>query len=180
MQGVREMNLRDIEELRIREGISNAGRYAKEYLEAQGHVTWYSNFVYRRHDLEYVARVAADSTNVFRGEQGLPPLKWSDAAARVAREHAEAMASGKAPYSHEGIERRFAALPPHDNAGENLFLTDVVLTVRGPGRTAVEGWKKSPGHREHLLGRFNFVGIGVARFEGVYYFTQLLGRGPGG
>ena len=45
---------------------------------------------------------------------------------------------------------------------------------------ALEGWKNSPGHRKNLLGQFNFVGIGVAERAGVFYFTQLLGLGPGG
>ena len=31
--------------------------------------------------------------------QGLPPLRWNDGIARIAREHAEQMASGAAPFS---------------------------------------------------------------------------------
>ena len=37
--------------------------------------------------------------------QGLPPLRWNDGIARIARDHAEQMASGAAPFSRWAEER---------------------------------------------------------------------------
>lgn len=43
----------------------------------------YGDVVTRAWDPVYLAKKALDGTNLFRGEQGLPPLKWNDAIAEI-------------------------------------------------------------------------------------------------
>lgn len=126
-------------------------------------------------DPQFIARAVVDRTNAFRAEHGKAPLAWNDRAASIAKAHAEAMADGRAPFSHDGSQGRFAALPPHVSAGENLF--QLAGPTVSPAAKAVEGWKESPGHRKNLLGGFTSVGVGVAqRPGGRVYMTQILYR----
>lgn len=40
---------------------------------------------------------------------------------------------------------------------------------------AMDGWLKSPGHRENLPVPYEVTGVGVARAaDGTYYYTQLF------
>lgn len=127
----------------------------------------------RSYDPELIARQALDGTNRYRASKGLPPLRWNDGIARIAREHAEQMASGAAPFSHDGVDQRFRAYPvAYQSAAENLALNNGIADVAG---AAVKGWINSPGHERNLSGRFNLCGIGAARASnGTFYLTQLF------
>src|SRR5205823_4645262 len=61
----------------------------------------------------------------------------------------------------------------HSGVAENAvrLLKDVDLAAR-----AVEGWKKSPGHRENLLKPFKELGVGAAKSaSGRWYLVQIFG-----
>jgi uncharacterized protein YkwD len=117
-----------------------------------------------------------DLVNDRRGDRGLPTLQWDGRIADAARQHSEAMASGRRPFGHDGFEARAAALGsvmPMRSMAEN-----VAYDSRDGSRLAslvVEGWIASPGHRQNIEGAFSRTGIGVARgADGTRYFTQIF------
>ncbi|CAK9039587.1 Uncharacterized membrane protein YlbC [Durusdinium trenchii] len=167
--------LSDLEKMRVQEEIAGMPSYADEYRlsHQSAPATNYSTLVARSYDPELIARQALDGTNRYRASKGLPPLRWNDGIARIARDHAEQMASGAAPFSHDGVDQRFRAYPvAHQSAAENLALNNGIADVAG---AAVNGWINSPGHERNLSGRFNLCGIGAARASnGTFYLTQLF------
>lgn len=167
--------LADIDRARISDDIANMPNYADQYrLDRQGQSAHdYSTLVSRMYDPELIAREALDGTNQYRASQGLAPLRWHGDVARIAAEHAGQMASGTAPFSHDGVNQRVNRYPmPHRGAAENLALTSGDSRV---AKVAVDGWIKSPGHEKNLRGPFNTCGIGVARSAtGTFYLTQLF------
>lgn len=167
--------LADIEQMRIADEIASTTNYAEEYqrMRQNAPVDNYSSLVARSYDLELIARQALDFTNKYRASNGLAPCRWNAGIARIAAEHASQMASGSAPFSHDGFDDRVRAFPLyHLSAAENLAFNKGVWTV---AETAVDGWIKSPGHEKNLRGAFNVCGIGVARAsDGSFYLTQLF------
>jgi uncharacterized protein YkwD len=113
--------------------------------------------------------------NQYRQSRNLPPLTLDPRMSQIAREHAQAMADDKAPFSHQGFKERIVAIAiPYRTAAENLAYNQ---GYSQPDRSAVEGWIKSPGHRQNMEGNFNLTGIGVTQnAKGEYYFTQLFIR----
>ncbi|CAJ1385815.1 unnamed protein product, partial [Effrenium voratum] len=167
--------LSDLEKMRVEEEIAGMPSYAEQYRrEHQAtSATNYSELVERGYDPELLARQALDGTNGYRASKGLAPLQWHDGIARIAREHAQQMSSGAAPFSHDGADQRFRAYPvAHRSAAENLALNNGISDVAG---AAVKGWINSPGHERNLSGQFKLCGIGVARASnGTFYLTQLF------
>mmetsp|Transcript_156029 Transcript_156029/g.500379 ORF Transcript_156029/g.500379 Transcript_156029/m.500379 type:complete len:131 (-) Transcript_156029:92-484(-) len=102
-----------------------------------------------------------------------PARDYGSLVARIAAQHAASMASGQAPFSHDGFNARVAAYPvPYRLAAENLALNKGVAEV---AQAAVDGWIKSPGHEKNLSGTFDLCGIGAARSpDGTFYLTQLF------
>lgn len=121
---------------------------------------------------------AHDAVNAYRADLGLPALAWSDAVSGPARDHAEAMAAGDVPFSHDGFDARVVEiqndLPGTTAVGEN------VATNRGfaePAATAVIGWIGSEGHRETMEGEWTHTGMGVAGSDETgWFFAQLFAR----
>ncbi|KAF4695966.1 hypothetical protein FOZ60_002664 [Perkinsus olseni] len=125
--------------------------------------------------VEYLGRKILDLCNAARHENGkLRRLQWHDGVAAVARAHAEKMASGEAPFSHDGFDARCRQLPiAYQSAGENLAYS---RGVADGAATTVNGWMNSPGHRKNLLTPgFSHCGIGCAYGrDGSLWVTQLL------
>lgn len=127
-------------------------------------------------DLE---RRAFQLINEKRGEQNLPPLKWNDDVARVARLHSQNMAEYKF-LSHTGTDGSMVndradrvGLSRWRAIGENIAYN------RGyaqPIEFAVERWMLSPKHKTNLLNaQWQESAIGVAVTEdGTYYLTQVF------
>jgi len=164
--------------MRVEDAIAGCPRYAQAYDSEQGQARSYGDLVTRMYDPQYLGRKALDDTNVFRGQEQRPPLRWSQALSDIAADHARQMARGEMPFSHQGFDDRVRRYPfPYMTAGENLAYNSGVSDAAGQ---AVQGWIKSPGHRKNLLGEFNLCGIGVARSgSGEFFFTQLFARTPG-
>uniref|UniRef100_A0A7S1B1C1 SCP domain-containing protein n=1 Tax=Noctiluca scintillans TaxID=2966 RepID=A0A7S1B1C1_NOCSC len=177
--GRRHFNLQDIEQVRVEEAIAGTPQYAREYQATKGPSRSYADVVDRSYDPQFLGRRALDETNIFRGQQNMPPLKWSQALSNIAEEHAQQMARGEMPFSHKGFNDRVQKYPfPYMSAAENLAYNGGVADT---AKVAVDGWIKSPGHRRNLLGAFDLCGIGVARSStGEFFFTQLFARTVGG
>lgn len=112
--------------------------------------------------------------NKFRSSQGKKTLEWNDELSRIARQHSEAMAKGTVPFSHQGFEAR-------GNEARKLLdreysaVSENVAYGNISTEQIVDGWKKSKGHRENMLGEFSYTGVGIARAkDGVYYYTQIF------
>lgn len=112
--------------------------------------------------------------NQYRRSEGLSELKWNETIADVCRVHSLNMASGSAPFSHDGFDQRVDTISESIRlwaAGENLAYNN----YRNPVDTAVDGWLKSPGHHRNIVGNFKMTGVGVAEGRnGTYYFTQIF------
>jgi len=114
-------------------------------------------------------------TNKFRSESMLQPLAWHKGLAGIAKRHATLVAEGRAHFSHEGAQERFAACGTKcTNVAENLARSDGFNRLDLP-EAAVNGWRDSEGHRRNLLGPFDHCGIGWAASDtGTIFVTQLL------
>lgn len=117
--------------------------------------------------------------NEQRAAQNLEPLRWSEAAAKIARLHAEDMARFKF-FNHVGrdglsVDERADAngLSKWRAIGENIAYN---RGFENPAEFALSGWLKSAPHRQNLLNdRWRETGIGVALADdGTYYFTQVF------
>src|SRR6266446_2202310 len=101
-----------------------------------------------------------DSANRERVAQQLPPLKWDNALAKAARQHASLMAE-ETNLSHQlpgelPLDQRAAqAGARFSQVGENIAM--------GPLPPAIHtGWMHSPGHRANILDvHFTALGVGV-------------------
>jgi uncharacterized protein YkwD len=132
--------------------------------------------------VEALEQAVADRVNGIRRDQGRAPLRVDGALAAVAREYSCGLAR-RGTLSHAGPEggtvadrvraagKRFAAV------GENLASN---TNVRDPVATAVEGWMRSPGHRDNILEpSFTETGVGVCRAGDSVYVTQVFLRPAG-
>jgi len=170
----RHFNLSDINDMRVDDEIAGMPNYAEQYRLARQSAPAhdYSTLVARSYDFELISRQALDGTNRYRASHRLAPCQWHEGIARIAAEHAASMASGAAPFSHDGFNARVSRFPPNRGAGENLALSQGAANV---AETAVDGWIKSPGHEKNLRGTWNVCGIGTARASnGTFYTTQLF------
>ena len=125
--------------------------------------------------MDRIGKEALELTNVFRKEQGLPPLKWHQALCDIGKVHSKDMGEGKVPFSHQGFDERVKQYPFRPmSAAENVAMSKGLSDV---AKVAVDGWIDSPGHRKNLLSHHDYCGIGVYRnYDGAYYLTQLFGR----
>ena len=116
-----------------------------------------------------------------RAEHMRPPLRVDPDLARIAREYSCALLA-RGALSHMGADgttvsdRIRAAGKTFIAVGENLASS---TNTREPVEAAMDGWMKSPGHRENILRPdFTDTGVGVCHDGTTYYFTQLFLR-PG-
>jgi hypothetical protein len=112
-----------------------------------------------------------DATNRERAAAGLQPLKWDDALATAARQHAQLMAhenfllhqlSGEAP-----LDQRVA------QAGAKFAMVAENIAV-GPNPESIhDGWMHSPGHRKNILNaELTAIGIATTRGSGGLFAVQ--------
>lgn len=133
-----------------------------------------------RPDADAVERAVRADVNEVRREHSLEPLAPDPALAKVARRYSCAMAkqgffSHTSPDGSSMQERLTAGGVRYRVAGENL------ASIEGPNpaKRAVEGWMKSPGHRENILtAAFTTTGVGACRAGRAVYITQLFVRPP--
>ena len=113
--------------------------------------------------------------NEFRQAHGRQALRLNPTISSQARQHSVQMARQGSAVSHVGFEDRLKKIGeqlPYRAGAENVAAS---VGYENPARTAVEGWKTSPGHRENMLGDFTLTGIGIAqREQGSYFITQIF------
>jgi uncharacterized protein YkwD len=134
-----------------------------------------------RPEIREMERVLHARINAVRREHGLGALERDADLDRIAREHSNRMAdegffAHEDPQGHGPFERLRAAGIPVRAAAENIGLNE---GTPDPVLAAIEGWMRSPGHRENILDeRYNRTGIGIWRAGNTYFFTQLFLRPP--
>ena len=113
--------------------------------------------------------------NKYRTSQGLPKLKLDSRISAIARQHSKDMSENQVPFGHSGSGSRYkeiSKLITWRGVAENVAYN---MGHSNPGKVAVDGWKKSPGHNRNMLGKYQVTGIGIAKnSKGEYYFTQLF------
>jgi uncharacterized protein YkwD len=124
-------------------------------------------------------RAVLTAVNAVRQQHGVAPLTEDPVLSDIARRHSCAMAEqGFFEHADPGgismAQRLGEARKPYLAAGENLARID---TSGDPVAPAVDGWMKSPGHRENILSpRFTATGVGVCKSGRVVYVTQMFLR----
>lgn len=119
----------------------------------------------------------AQSVNDERREQGLEPLETRADLALVARQYSQRMLEEGFfdhvdPQGNDVADRVREAGILFTAVGENIY--------KGQGpvdhtETAVDGWMRSPGHRENILREvFTQTGVGMARRGNTVYVTQVF------
>jgi uncharacterized protein YkwD len=108
------------------------------------------------------------SINRERAANGLPPLKWDEALANAARQHAEAMATQRS-ISH-GFPGE-ASLPSRATRAGAHFSWLSENVAAGPNAENIsEQWMQSPNHRANLLDAdMDTIGAGAAERNGVVF-----------
>ncbi|HXN51512.1 MAG TPA: CAP domain-containing protein [Candidatus Acidoferrum sp.] len=112
-----------------------------------------------------------DSANRERVAQQLPPLKWNNALAEAARQHASLMAE------QENLSHQLPGEPPLDQragqAGARFSRVGENIAI-GPQAPAIHtGWMHSPGHRANILDvHFTALGVGVIEDNGELYAVE--------
>lgn len=114
--------------------------------------------------------------NAHRSTLGLVPFPYSEDVAKVARQHSQAMATGRSDFSHAGADKRQQVLARQiafRRFAENIAMN--TYSASQAGQQALSDWLTSPGHRAAIEGNFNRTGIGVAQDgAGSFYFTQIF------
>jgi hypothetical protein len=103
--------------------------------------------------------------NARRAQAGRPRLRWDGQLVYVGRRHARSLARAGRGIRHDpGLGQKVTRWR---SLGENT----------GRGRTCREVMRalwRSPSHRANILGRWSFVGVGVARRHGRIYVQQIF------
>jgi uncharacterized protein YkwD len=113
--------------------------------------------------------------NQYRAERGLSPLKMNAAITREATRHSQEMANHQVPFGHTGFQQRMKHLY-HDLQYATGGAENVAYNYK-TAKIVVDGWIKSPGHRQNIVGRYDLTGVGIVRdAAGKLYYTQLFVR----
>ncbi len=112
-------------------------------------------------------------TNHFRKSKGMAELIIRNDLNAIAQKHSANMAAGRVGFGHGGFEKRNViakkTIKPMYSFAEN------VAYGASSGKEVVNMWKNSSGHRRNMLGRFRYIGIGVATDKhGRKYYTQVF------
>lgn len=112
-------------------------------------------------------------TNKFRRSKGLPALVINEDLNAIAQKHSINMARKRVGFGHGGFSQRESQarkrIKPLYSFAENV--------AYGPttGKQVVTMWKNSPGHRRNMLGRYKYIGIGIAKDrQGRIFYTQVF------
>ncbi len=112
-------------------------------------------------------------TNKFRASKGLKPLAMNEVLAGEAQAHSRNMARKKTPFGHKGFDKRTQRA--RQALGWGSAFAENVAYGHLDAEAVVDLWINSPGHRKNLLGKYQYIGIGIAGAkDGSLYFTQLF------
>ena len=126
-------------------------------------------------DVAAMEKSVHNQINQYRSSKGLSPLKFNTEISKIAREHSQQMADKQVAFGHSGSDSRYkkiSKLIRWNGVAENVAYNQ---GYQNPGKSAVDGWIKSPGHQRNMVGKYQVTGIGVAKnSKGEYYFTQIF------
>lgn len=112
-------------------------------------------------------------TNQFRKSKGLSGLIMRDELNSIAQKHSADMASGRVGFGHGGFNKRNAQVTKEMNPITSF--AENVAYGASTGKAVVDMWKNSTGHRRNMLGRYKYVGIGIAKDKkGRIFYTQIF------
>ena len=112
-------------------------------------------------------------TNKFRRSKGLPALIINEDLNAIAQTHSVNMAKGRVGFGHGGFNKRYA-MAKQKISNFSSFAENVAYGVNS-GKEVVDLWKSSSGHRQNMLGKFRYIGIGTAKDrQGQIYYTQVF------
>jgi uncharacterized protein YkwD len=115
--------------------------------------------------------------NKIRAERGLPALSNDERLSEAARDFACRLARDDffghvSPSGQTFTDRVRAAGRDYRSAAENVAMN---VNAKNPVERAVQGWMKSPGHRENIVSReFTVSGIGICARGNAFYFTHIF------
>ena len=117
---------------------------------------------------------AINETNEYRRQNKVEKLEVDTFMCRLAREHSEAMAVGKTPFSHDGFDVRVKRIREKTGiggVGENVFYA----SYEADGEDAVNSWINSEGHRRNMINpEYGYIGLGMATGPEGTFYTQLF------
>ena len=114
-----------------------------------------------------------EETNLFRKSKALKALAINEELNEIAQKHSENMASGRVSFGHAGFEKR-NTLAVESISSISSFAENVAFGATS-GKDVVAMWKNSSGHRRNMLGKFTYIGIGIAKDkQGRIYYTQIF------
>ena len=91
----------------------------------------------------------------------------------IAEKHSSNMARRRVPFGHSGFDKR-SRQAQSALQGVHAFAENVAFGQHS-GKEVVDGWMRSAGHRQNILGNYRYIGIGVARnAKGILYYTQVF------
>lgn len=103
----------------------------------------------------------------------MPALVINEDLNAIAQKHSSNMARKRVGFGHGGFSQREnqakKRIKPLYSFAENV--------AYGPttGKQVVTMWKNSPGHRRNMLGRYKYIGIGIAKDRnGRIFYTQVF------
>ena len=112
-------------------------------------------------------------TNKFRKSHRLDGLVMRSELNSIAQKHSENMAKGRVGFGHSGFDNRYRQAC-RSISGVSKIAENVAYGIK-TGKDAVNLWKNSSGHRKNMLGRYRYIGIGIAKDRrGVIYYTQVF------
>ena len=120
-------------------------------------------------------KLLLDAANRERAAAGLHALKWNDALASAARQHAQLMAR------ENELSHQLPGEPPLDQraaqAGAKYAMVAENVAI-GPDPAEIhDGWMHSPGHRRNILNaELTAIGIGTTRGTGGLFAVQDFSR----
>ncbi len=131
-------------------------------------------------DLKLIEQLVFHRVNVFREENDLKRLKWSEKVAEAAREKSQFLVN---EFSHSSGENAYRLLRRKGiyflTVGENIYrISGLKSTIDEDfiAERCVESWKNSKGHRKVMLENFTHAGVGCfAKGKSVYVtFIAIL------
>jgi hypothetical protein len=112
-------------------------------------------------------------TNIERQKEGLPPLTGNDpTATAIAFKRAEESAQ---LFEHQRPDGREYDTVIYEYGLKNWIYIGENLGKGYPTtKKMIEGWMKSPGHRENIMRDFTHMGVGFYVKDDIYYYTQFF------
>lgn len=125
--------------------------------------------------------------NLFRSQNELPALSFSRHLSDIIATHNQKMADGSINSSNSGLKNRVRQVDGILSYAENIgtccaYASDGGFSIHknsqmealDPAKKIVDSWIQSPAHKKNILGRFNKVGIAIAKGKNQWYATVFF------